>query len=153
MPTLTPRLSSLGSLTSTAFQPLYGRFSDIFGRSVHCLLDPCARLGAPVDLTLSNARASSSQQGERRRTSLSVARRTLTDLAHPFSQYTLIFALSLFMCGSLGSALSKTMIQLICLRALTGMVSPAVPLRFIRVRSTLTRNLDVGSQGGGAVIT
>lgn len=57
------------------------------------------------------------------------------------------------MCGSLGSALSKTMIQLICLRALTGMVSPAVPLRFIRVRSTLTRNLDVGSQGGGAVIT
>jgi len=34
----------------------------------------------------------------------------------------LIFALSIFMVGSLGAALSRTMIQLICLQAVAGMV-------------------------------
>lgn len=41
-----------------------------------------------------------------------------------FDQYTLLFALSIFVVGSLGSALSQTMIQLIVTRAISGMVRP-----------------------------
>ncbi|CDZ98057.1 Tetracycline resistance protein TetB/drug resistance transporter [Phaffia rhodozyma] len=88
-------------LTSTAFQPLYGRFSDIFGRKI-----------------------------------------------------MLIIALTIFFIGSLACALSKTMIQLIVFRALSGMGGGAIITLAMIIVSDIVSLKDRGKFSGitGSVV-